>query len=237
MKKVLYILIVVLVASCNQTKNSKVNNQSADSLTNGKDKTNPGQVVQTSDTLLIDGNSYFLNPIDESWFKSIKHKPEKATPDEAIIISPDSIIIKCIANQVVLKNDTSDGDSMVRYEYLATLPEIGYVHVKAWCWEWTEDFFVNLKNGRQFYFWSDPIVSPNNKLIVSYCMDMDAQFMPNGLQLFKIEGDSIVKIFERKISDWGPEEVKWESDSSIVIKRGIPDDNMNYVLDFVRMSL
>jgi len=226
----------ILLVSCNQSKNSKATKQSVDSLPNQKDLIAVNQSVQPSDTLMIDGKMFNLIPIDESYFKSIRNKPEKIKPNESVVINSDSIIIKCNEKEVVLKNDTTDGDSMVTYEYRTILPEIGYVHIKALCWEWTEDILINLKNGKQFTFWLDPIVSPNNKLIVSSCFDLEAQFMPNGIQLFKIQGDSIVKIFDKEISDWGPEEVKWESDTSIVIKRAIPDNNMNYRYDFVRMN-
>jgi hypothetical protein len=238
MKKILYVLLGLLVVSCNQNsaakKNKNQNVNKADTLTSSVIKSQPDKVI---DTLIIGNKIYDLVSISESYFNSIKNQEKIINPGRSVIISHDSIIIKSIEKDVVLKNDTTDGDSMVTYNYITTLPEINYVHIKALCWEWTEDIFVNLNNGREYSFWDNPIVSPDNRLILSYCYDLEAQFMPNGLQLSNIVNDSIVTIFNKEISDWGPDDVKWESDTSIIIKRAIPDEKMNYTYDFVRMIL
>ena len=236
MKNVLCFLTAMIVIACNQTKNQKIIIQDGNNSYYQEEEIILSLSSQSPDTLISGGKMYVLKPINEAYFKSISNNLEEVMPNKSIIINSDSLIIKCTEKEVVLKNNTTDGESMVIYEYLTTLHEIGYVHIRALCWECTEDIFINIKNGKEFTFWHNPIVSPNNTLIVSYCWDLEAQFMPNGLQLFKIVGDSIVKIFDWNISTWGPEEVKWESDTSIVIKRATPSDNIKYKYDFVRMS-
>lgn len=219
MRTFIYFTTILLMIACSSSK--------TDVFTN-----------QHSDSLIIGDKIFYLDSISESDYKKCKYKMLIKEPDtNLIVINPDSIIIKSEAKNVILKNDSTHGESMVTFEFKAIIPQPGYVHIKGFHWEWTTDRYINLKTGFETYFWDNPILSPKKNLVVAYSSDLVAGFMPNGLQLYKITQDTIIKIFEKEITEWGPHEVKWESDSSITIKRVKLDKEYNPSYDYLRMII
>jgi hypothetical protein len=176
--------------------------------------------VINRDTLLINDKIYFLDSIPESYYNSITDNSEITSIDTSIIkIYPNSITIKTSEKLVVLKNDTSVSESFKKYHYEGSFSGIGFVHILGYFWESSGDLLINLKNGNITFFWGSPKLSPDQSMIVSGNVDLGPMYMPNGIQLFQIKNSQIINVFETEIENWGPKEIKWESDSSIVIKR------------------
>lgn len=217
------LFLLVLIISCNN------------------ERKNP-QSDNCSDTLMINNKMYCFDSISESYYNSINFKfPLKldtVSIDTSVVkVMSYGIQIKTNAKEVFLQNDTSDNDSRVIYSYIKTIANIGFVHIKGVFWEWTTDYLINLKTGENTVMWEQPILSPNKKLIISCSADLVATMMPNGIQLFKIDNGVIQKVFEKEIVKWGPSETKWESDSTILIKRLKVDDKYNESYDYVRMKI
>jgi hypothetical protein len=190
-----------------------------------------------ADSLLIGDNIVYLDSIFENDFKKIKTIKQKYADTSIVKIFKDSIVIKTASKNVVYRNDSSDSDSMARYELISIMPDPGYVHIKGFHWEWTTDRFINLKSGTETHFWDNPVLSPDKQKVIAYSCDIEAGFMPNGIQLFKINQDTIINLFEKEIDNWGPEEVKWESDTSLVIKRLSLDKDMQPKYDYLRFII
>ncbi len=226
MKYLLFSLfILALIISCN----SKKQNPQSDNC---------------SDTLMINDKMYCFDSISESYYNSINFKfplmSDTLPIDTSVVkLMSNGIQIKTKGKDVFFKNDTSDNDSRVIYSYIKTIANVGLVHINGIFWEWTADYLINLKNGEQTILWEKPILSPNKKMIICCSADLVATEMPNGLQLFKIENGVVKKVFEKEIEieRWGPSEPKWESDSTILLKRVKVDNNYNEIYDYVRMKV
>ena len=195
------------------------------------------------DTLMINGKVYALDSISENYYNSVHYK----YPSDQDTIPLDTNRVKqtkegiCIllknSKSILLKNDTTEGESMVFYSYVKTLRHSNCVHIHAGYWEWIGEFLINMDNGKRIEFWSNPLFSSNKKLVVSASQDLESGEMPNGIQLYKEKNGGFEKVFEKEISNWGPHEVKWENDSCLVIKRAKVDKTENLQFDYVRLRL
>ncbi len=193
------------------------------------------------DSLVMEDRTYYLDSITEKVYNAVKYTfplASDTTPfDPAVVImNRDSITIQVQDRQVVFNNDSSDNDSYANYRYIKTLGNLGYVHIEGDFYEWSYDYLVNLNDGTQQEFWEEPLFSPDRKSIISYSSCLDTEEMPNGIQYFKLDGNGINMIFEINIPDWEPSEIKWESDTSIVIKRAKLDKNAKRHFDYLRMK-
>lgn len=220
MKTIFYFLtLALLAASCSQNKPGIVTNLHTDSLRIGE-------------------KLFYLDSIGEKDFNRVRKIEPRGNIDTNLVkIYPDSILVKAVAKNVVYRNDTTEGESLATYEINSILTDPGYVHIKGWHWEWTTDRYINLKSGIETDFWDNPILSPDKRHVVAFSCDLEAGFMPNGIQLFQINSEHIEKVFEKEIDDWGPEKIKWESDTSLVIKRLRLDENMQPKYDYLRLLL
>ncbi len=222
MKTATFITMIILVIACNR--------QSEKTAGAG------------NDTLVINNKVYYLDSIPESVYNSVVYsfpgRGDTVSRDTSVVsITVDRIIVKSAEKPVVFRNDTSDTDTTARYEYKHTYGQLGFVHIQGLFYEWSSEFLINLKSGTKSEFWQAPLFSPGHKLVLSYSADLEGEMMANGIQLYKLENGEIVKVFERELDKWEPEEIRWESDTSIVIRRAKLDSLDNKHIDFVRMRL
>jgi hypothetical protein len=228
MKPIMLIITVALgLLSCNNKLEKQQESQSKKSKS-------------FVDTLSINNIVYQLDSISEFTYNSVRPYnliKSKSIDTNLIKISKDGIAIVTAGKIVMYKNDTAHNESLEEYRYVDTYPEIGSVHIKATYWEWFRDFLVSLKSGKEIELWGNPIVSPNKKYVISNSADLVACEMPNGIQLFKIVEGGFKKIFEKEIENWEPYEIKWESDTSIVIKIAKLDNSYSRHFSYRRMIL
>ena len=86
-----------------------------------------------------------------------------------------------------------------------------------------EYYLVNKDNGEVTILWERPNLSPDNKYIVNLSMDYGLEFVPNGIQIWKVEKDgnaniSINKHFELDQEIWVPSNLIWKSDNEFILK-------------------
>ncbi len=193
------------------------------------------------DTLFINKTSVCLNSISKDYFDSTKShlltQSDKIPIDTTVIkITSSEILIKTKGDPIRFKNDTTDCETSAKYQYQTTYTFPKYIHIKGIFWEWTMDFLVNFTSGEIDTLWGSPLFSPHKDLIIAYSADESGE-MPNGIECLRIENNSAKVIFEKKISSWRPSEIKWESDSTILIKRTKIDNNDQQNVDYLRMKI
>jgi hypothetical protein len=203
---------------------------------------NDSESIKCYDSLQINNKTICLDSISESYFKknrfSFPLRNDTAKIDSSLVqFLSNGILIKTKAKDVVFKNDTSDTDSRVIYYYQKTLLSLGYIHIQGIYYEWTRDFLINLESGKETEFWENPIFSPNRKWILSYSGDLESGEMPNGIQLFSNNAGTITRVFENEITNWAPDDIKWEADTVLLIKRKKLDQNYKESYDYVKMSI
>ncbi|WP_243349475.1 hypothetical protein [Parabacteroides sp. FAFU027] len=227
--KILFIptLLIILTTACNH---KKADLPKAD-------------VRPPFDTLMINGKVYALDSISENYYNSVHYKypsDQDTIPLDTNRIkqTKEGIKIHLQNNQIIfLKNDSTEQHSPFYHEYIKTLSHIPYVHVNAQYSEYSYELFINLKNGTKMELWEPPLFSPSKKYFVCASSDLIACFEENGIQLYKEKNGGFDKVFEKEILDWGPDEVKWENDSCLVIKRAKVDKTENLQFDYVRLRL
>ncbi len=226
MKYIISIAFFLFIIGCN-SKNENSN------LTNN----------HPFDSLHIERKTLYFDSISSTDFEELKYNRSIGldtipVDTNRIKIKHDTIfIITDSGKEVVFANDTTYGETMVEYQYVKTLGELGMVELVATYWEWTRVFLVSFKTGNQAELWGNPHFSPNKKYMICYSDGLESGEMPNGFQLFNVENNEVELIFELEIENWMPDEIKWESDSTIFIKRAKLDQNYNRKFDFVKTTI
>ncbi|MBV5282082.1 MAG: hypothetical protein JZU53_06550 [Paludibacter sp.] len=195
------------------------------------------------DSLTIENRTVYLDSINLSEFETthydgIKEIDSLSVDTTKIIVKHDTILIfPKTGKKVVFANDTIEGENMVTYKYLKTMKLCDVVEIEVTYWEWSRIFLVSLNTGKQSELWDFPNFSPNKKYIISSSGGLESGEMPNGIQLYKIENNDIKLVFEKEIDKWIPTEIKWKSDSTILIKRAKLDKNDNRIYDYLKMKI
>lgn len=130
------------------------------------------------------------------------------------------LIIKTNASiPVILKDiqNNSDETQDKKYIYLGFMPAVNRYVVQVMYYERSE-FLLISKNGDKTVVWNIPYQSTNNKYFISLSKGLEYSINPNGLQIFKLEGDKLVKNCEIIIKQHEPEEIKWKNKMSFVLK-------------------
>jgi hypothetical protein len=226
MRHILTLAIIILAFGCNSKKEDSKQSDS-----------------HPIDSLTIENRTVYLDSITLSEFETthsdgIKNIDSLSIDTTKIIVKHDTILIlPKTGKKVVFANDTIEGENMVTYKYLKTIKLCNIVEIEATYWEWSRIFLVSLNTGKQTELWDFPNFSPNKKYIISSSGGLESGEMPNGFQLYKIENNDIKLVFEKEIDNWIPDEIKWKSDSTILIKRAKLDKNDNRTYDYLKTKI
>ena len=116
----------------------------------------------------------------------------------------------------ILKHDTTKAE---HYQFFVHLPQINYHLVRVQYPEGNSYLLVNARTGKKTSIIGLPYISPSKQYIIAANEDLIAGHSANALQLLKIEKDSLANQFILDIKGWGPEKIKWLSDSSFIIQK------------------
>ena len=100
----------------------------------------------------------------------------------------------------------------------AFFPEHGYWVVEQNGYEWTDWLLINGSSGRIQRAFSEPVLSPDSRKLLCAYRDLIPGFTQNGIQIWRIEQDSLVLEFSGSDVYWGPSEVEWETDSTVTFQ-------------------
>jgi hypothetical protein len=74
---------------------------------------------------------------------------------------------------------------------------------------------VNEINGSQCSVPGKPLLSPDNKRFATSCIDLEAQYNPNSLTIYRLDKDSCRMEYSMEPKDWGAAKLKWLNNSSL----------------------
>lgn len=125
--------------------------------------------------------------------------------------------------------DLRGGDYWHVYSVVSYVQEQDYYYwvIRSDGYEWLEWYIVNRENGRKYLTISGPNPSPDgHRLLFSYWDD--AGFCKNGIEIWRIDADSLALEFSDLDVPWDPYHANWESDSVVVFEKttwdyGIPE--------------
>jgi hypothetical protein len=80
-----------------------------------------------------------------------------------------------------------------------------------------------MTTGKKTYILGQPFFSPDNKFIMAINCDIEAQYSGNGFQLFEIVNLEIRKVWEYNPTIWGPVDIKWIDNSTLISRNQLLD--------------
>jgi len=87
--------------------------------------------------------------------------------------------------------------------------------------QWEEGgnyFLLNTLTGEKTYTIGRVFFSPNSKYLISINDDIEAGYSSNGFQLFSVDKNNNLKVIWSYEPDWGPEEIVWIDNGTLIIK-------------------
>ncbi len=141
-----------------------------------------------------------------------------------VVFRPDSMTL-CIV--------TTGGDTLVFadtpyflrtdyfnvYKVISYLPEQNYWAVQIDGYEWQGWLIINGESGRIDEAISEPWPNPEGTRLFCSMGDQVACFIENGIQIWRIDPDTLALEFEDLDVRWEPNAAEWISDSVIVFEK------------------
>lgn len=197
------------------------------------------------DTLIINNTVFLLDSANIEEFKSLHNQnvdyynTEKI--DDTINVSRDSskltFHLRNGADSILVNDTTEDWGNFVNYNYIKSYKNIDYWLIEAIFYEGRLYLLLDKENGNKIWIWGAPIFSPNNKYFITNSCDLQAAYDPNGFQLFEIKNNKVIKSWEKEINDWGPDEIKWKDERTILIKKLKYDTNNKELYSYKSMKI
>ena len=185
-----------------------------------------------SDTFTIGTIRFELHPSSREQFDSWKMVVNDTS--EVVRINKDAPFVSRFGDSLIfvlasgkkayiVNNDHTDGDDYASYSYLNDMKGINQWLIAGSYYEAWGCLFINKINGDTTFLYGTPIVSPDKKYVLTYNMDLYAGFTYNGFELYEMKAGKPVLVERKEFSGWGPDEVKWMDDTTLLVKQTIHD--------------
>jgi len=178
------------------------------------------------------------------------HNSQQCARNIERTISNQNPIIKRVSEtqlQIKLKNgkerilldswNSNFSDENVSFTAIEVLNNNNFLLIHKQYWEGNSYIVMSLLNGITIPLEGYPAMSPNNQLMIVAELDLDAGYNPNIFQLYRVNGNEIVKLFDATPDIWGPDKVEWVSNTMVkFLKRQInlnyqPPENPNFYIE------
>lgn len=239
MKKHLFILpVLALMISCQPKENTSEENNTPSISEND----------EVCGSVEIDGVKKDIFVMSEDDFNSINtvvqiFSDEEEIDDAKHVTRTEGLLTFSLTNgeKYTLKDKFEAYDSDVQiYKYVRSLDEISYWLCEVSYYEGGSLILLDQDNGEQINVWSRPVFSPDETHFVTNSMDLEAGYMPNGMQLFEVKDGKASLVWKFEVSDWGPETVNWIDNETIAIQKSGIDyesEDYSYKSEYVKMSI
>ncbi|MEW6467801.1 MAG: hypothetical protein AB1458_02700 [Bacteroidota bacterium] len=206
-----------------------------------------------ADTIVAGSEQVFIERISRAEFDSASDKglaaPNPAREadnlkrDSALITMHDSVYLIRLgsgdtATLVEKRINPLDESDVVQYTYMGRLGGIPFIVFECTYYESYGYMMMNLNTGKTFdMFWGEPRLSPDGEHVFSSQYDMESGFLPNGLQLFRLQGDEIVPLWQKELTQWGPTSARWADAKSICFAQETPGGPNGQIVNYARIIL
>lgn len=238
MAKNILIVGLLFVLSC--SSDSKIN----------KEKTKLKDTVANSDKLQKVNYSiynetkfYKIEPSTQQEFDDANKKYEQLlnTDKSQNVIVKDGVISIYIANGELLTfsnvNSSNEVDEKI-FVYVGEIKPLKYYVITSKYWEGTECILINANNGDKDTMWTLPYVSPQQSYIACKSAPFGMDGVPNGLQIFKVQTNDLIRHIEINQQFWVPDRFVWKTDNEIIIRAVLIDDYYRQHIDnFIYLAL
>jgi hypothetical protein len=117
--------------------------------------------------------------------------------------------------QKILKANLQDDENSVDYIFTRSLDAIGHWEVLAFYYESFDYILISQLDGTETHLWNKPVLSPDNKYLLCGSCDLEAQFVPNGFQMWSLKNGHLSLSWSKEIENWGAEKLIWTKDNYV----------------------
>jgi hypothetical protein len=150
------------------------------------------------------------------------------------------IIIADNGKKVLMTNKPdidTDGENYTIYTYMEYFPGIKQHVINGTYYESMDFLLVSQETGKTITTWGPPVISPDNKYFICASLDLDADMFPNGLQLYSCKNGTITAEGEIPLENWGPGQIKWLDNNTLIAEYITLDSTMNKVIKPVKLVM
>jgi len=146
-----------------------------------------------------------------------KKKLKSAGPK--VIRKNHSLILHCSKGRKVIFNDGDMKEEKTHvYSFKKYYKKAGQFLVMATYYESYGLFLVNEKTAKKMSVWGSPVFSPDKSKFICTSVDMEAGYVPNGIQIWEKRGNNYIKKYEKNI-EWGAMDPKWTGNNTLQLTR------------------
>lgn len=240
MKKYLILSLLSIAAACNNAGNNK---NDVDST-----KLKAAAVIQPLDTLVMGDKTFLVYPLDKLSFQPVPPNEVNADSIEKAMLLRDSALVSFENDSLTFKldngqttglknNKNDEGDDYAVYQYEGLLSDIGFFVLSGTYYEANDYVLVSKASGEFFHMRGEPVVSPDKKYILSPQCDLDAGFVPNGFELYRINNGKLELLGQADRDTWGPGKVKWVNPATIECEHIVIDSTHNEITTPVKLVM
>jgi len=172
--------------------------------------------------------------------KDIRNSYECAQVIEKHQLAIYGDLVKRVDGQLILKIDNnvdlviedikSDWDDCKLHSFRDYFEDINSYIVEIQYWEGGAYYLINKSLGTKIVIPGLIAVSPDKKRFVSYNIDIEAAYSPNGFEIYRLGDNSFSKEFEFFLDDWGPSNALWINNNQIEFEKSAWKDSEVQVL-------
>lgn len=138
-----------------------------------------------------------------------------------IVIRQNNRLLLKLSNrrQLILEDIDKEGEGTVLYSFRELLEDLNIYVIHIQYYEGGKYMLINKNSGEKINIVGKIKVSPDKQRLVSYNVDLEARYCPNGFQIIRLLNDRFVKEYELIQDEWGPSNVKWISNSKLEFEK------------------
>lgn len=181
--------------------------------------------------------------VDKPWYegcpKEIHNVYECQQYLEGGILKKYSSLVSRKAHQLKIKlsngrtkiitdiRDENDADKTRAFSFIKYFPSIQYGLLHVQYYEGSSYNLIDMRTGTQTEVLGDAVLSPDNRrLAISYA-DVVAGFSSNVLAVYLVLPRGLVREFRELPQEWGPVDLKWSDNRTIVFDKLVCCDNLH----------
>lgn len=121
-------------------------------------------------------------------------------------------------SNLVLENNDKEEDG-IWYSFRDYMENINSYIIDIQYYEGGEYYLINKFDGKKIIVPGMIKIAPDNLHFVSYNLDLEAEYSPNGFVIYKLINNTYIKEYESFTNNWGPSNIRWISNNEIEVEK------------------